>query len=93
YQNESRGLRAGQAKSLYRDYRLNDSRVSKVVEVVQILSKVEVQAKIDGAESTITLRWVQMDESAQPVLRGKPGEWTLTPHGPSRFLAILKNNP
>lgn len=91
FPNESHGKRAGMAKNLYRKYQLTEYAVSKVREAGAILSTVEVQAKINGTENSFTLRWVQMDDSAQPVLPGKPGEWTLAPHGPSTFLTVPAN--
>lgn len=91
FPNESHGKRAGAAKNLYRGYQLTEYAVSKVIEAGSILSTVEVQAKINGTENSFTLRWVQMDDSGQPVLPGKPGEWTLAPFGPTTFLTVHKN--
>jgi ASC-1-like (ASCH) protein len=88
FPGESRGQRAGQAKNLYREFQLSNYAVTKIKSAGPILTTVEVQAEINGSEQTFVLRWVQMDEGAQPVLPGQPGEWTLAPHGPTTFLKL-----
>lgn len=91
FPNESHGKRAGMAKNLYREYQLTEYAISKVIEAGAILTTVEVRAKINEAQDSFTLCWIQKDEFGQMVLPGKPGEWTLSPYGPTVFLAVPKN--
>lgn len=91
FPNESPGRRAGKAKNLYQEYHLAEYEVVKVIEAGSILTTVEVQAKINDVERAFIMRWVRMDESAQPILPGKSGEWNLAPFGPSKFLTMPKN--
>lgn len=80
------GRRAGQAKDLYGEFKLGDFTIKGVHCQGSILTTVDVHAQINGVWKDFVLRWVQMDEQAQPVLPGKPGEWVLAPHGPLAFL-------
>lgn len=86
FPGESLGQRAGQAKDLYREFQLSRYTITNINSAGSILTIVEVRAGVNGTEQTFTLRWVQMDEKAQPVLPGKPGEWALAPYGRTTFL-------
>lgn len=86
FSGESFGQRAGQAKNLYHEFLLSGYEIISIKSAGSILTTVDVKAEVNGTEQAFTLRWVQMDEKAQPVLPGKPGEWVLAPHGPTTFL-------
>lgn len=86
FSGESFGQRAGQAKNLYQEFLLSRYEIISIKSAGSILTTVDVKAEVNGTEQAFTLRWVQMDENAQPVLPGKPGDWVLAPHGPTTFL-------